>query len=119
VGSAGRILPQFHRSNVLRGIVVAPSVSTVFCPARVVAHDSYSGTVSLEGGYDPTLDGVLSALVLAATPATSTFSYHPSGGSGRAIAGSAYVASYRVDTPGDDTATWRSELAVAGTITDS
>jgi hypothetical protein len=80
---------------------------------------SYSGTVSLEGGYDPTLDGVLSALVLAATPATSTFSYHPSGGSGRAIAGSAYVASYRVDTPGDDTATWRSELAVAGTITDS
>lgn len=80
---------------------------------------SYSGTISLEGGYDPTLDGVLSALVLAATPATSTFAYKPSGASGRTIAGSAYVASYRVDTPGDDTATWRAELAVAGTITDS
>jgi hypothetical protein len=80
---------------------------------------AYSGTISLEGGYDPTLDGIMSALVLAATPATSTFAYHPSGGSGRTIGGSAYVASYRVDTPGDDTATWRSELAVAGTITDS
>jgi hypothetical protein len=44
---------------------------------------SYSGTISLEGGYDPTLDGIMSALVLATTPATSTFSYHPSGGSGR------------------------------------
>lgn len=80
---------------------------------------AYSGTISLEGGYDPTLDGILSALMLASTPATSTFSYQPSGGGGRTIGGSAYVASYRVDTPGDDTATWRAELAVAGTITDA
>ena len=80
---------------------------------------AYSGTVSLEGGWDPTIDGILSALVLAATPATSTFSFKPAGASGRTLAGNAYVASYRVDTPGDDTATWRSELAIAGTVTDS
>jgi hypothetical protein len=80
---------------------------------------AYSGTISLEGGYDPTLDGIMSALVLASTPTVSTFSYKPSGSGGRTIGGSAYVASFRVDTPGDDTATWRSELAVAGTITDS
>lgn len=79
---------------------------------------AYSGTISLEGGWDPTLDGIISALALAATPATSTFSHRPSGAGGRNISGSAYVASYRVDTPGDDTATWRAELAVAGTITD-
>jgi hypothetical protein len=80
---------------------------------------SYSGTISLEGGYDPALDAILSALVLAATPATSTFAYKPSGAAGRTIGGAAYVASFRVDTPGDDTATWRAELAVAGTITDA
>lgn len=80
---------------------------------------AYSGTISLEGGYDPALDSILSAAVLATTPTTSTFAYHPSGGSGRSIGGSAYVASFRVDTPGDDTATWRAELAVAGTITDA
>jgi hypothetical protein len=80
---------------------------------------AYSGTISLEGGWDPTLDGIMSALMLAATPATSTFSHQPAGAGGRTIAGSAYVASYRVDTPGDDIATWRSELAVAGTITDT
>lgn len=80
---------------------------------------AYSGTISLEGGWDPTLDGIMSGLVLAATPATSTFSHRPAGAGGRAIGGSAYVASYRVDTPGDDTSKWRAELAVAGTMTDA
>lgn len=82
---------------------------------------AYSGTISLEGGYDPTLDGIMSALMLAATPAASAFVYRPAGAGGgtRAISGNAYVASYRVDTPGDDTATWRSELAITGTITDA
>jgi len=81
----------------------------------------YAGTVSLEGGYDPALDAILAPLMLAATPATSTFAYRPSGSGGgtRAFSGSAYVASYRVDAPGDDTATWRSELAVVGTITNA
>ena len=82
---------------------------------------AYSGTISLEGGYDPTLDGILSAMMLAATPATQAFTFRPAGsGAGtRSLTGNCYVASFRVDTPGDDTATWRSELAVAGTITDA
>lgn len=80
---------------------------------------AYSGTVSLEGGYDPALDAVVSALMLAATPATSAWTHRPSGTGGRTISGNAFVASFRVDTPGDDTATWRAELAVAGVITDA
>lgn len=80
---------------------------------------AYSGTVSLEGGWDPTLDALLSGLMLATTPATSAFLHKPAGAGGRTIGGSAYVASYTVTTPGDDTATWAAELAVAGTITDS
>ncbi len=79
----------------------------------------YAGTISLEGGYDPALDAILSALVLAGTPATSAFSFKPTGAGGRTISGSCYVASFRVDAPGDDTSKWRSELAVAGTITDA
>jgi hypothetical protein len=79
----------------------------------------YSGTISLEGAYDPVLDAVLAPLMLATTPATSTFAHAPAGAGGLTLAGDAYVASYRVDTPGDDTATWRSELAVSGTITNS
>src|SRR5262252_2728092 len=77
----------------------------------------YAGTVSLEGGYDPALDAIMAPLMLATTPTTSTFTFRPagSGGGTRAFTGSAYVATYRVDTPGDDTAKWRSELAVVGT----
>lgn len=79
----------------------------------------YAGTISLAGGYDPTLDGVISTLLLAATPATSAFLFKPTGAGGRTIGGSAYVASFKVTTPGDDTAKWTAELAVAGTITDA
>lgn len=81
----------------------------------------YGGTISLEGGYDPALDAIMSGFILAATPALQTFTYRPSGsGAGtRAISGSCYVASFDVETPGDDTATWSAELAVVGTITDA
>ena len=81
----------------------------------------YAGTISLEGGYDPALDAIMSPLMFAATPATSTFTYRPagSGGGTRAFSGNAYVATYRVDAPGDDTATWRSTLAVVGTFTNA
>jgi hypothetical protein len=80
----------------------------------------YGGTISLEGGYDPALDGILSSMILAATPTLQSFSYRPAGsGAGtRAIGGSCYVSSFDVDTPGDDTSTWSAELAVVGTITD-
>ena len=79
----------------------------------------YAATVSLEGAYDPTLDGIMSAAILAAVPVVATIAYRPSGSGGgtRAFGGSAYVASYGVDTPGDDTATWSAELAVSGAVT--
>jgi len=81
----------------------------------------YSATISLEGGYDPVVDGILAGMMLAATPALQTFTYRPagSGGGTRTISGSGYLASYEVDTPGDDTATWTAEVAVVGTITDA
>jgi hypothetical protein len=79
----------------------------------------YAGTVSLAGGYDPALDAIMSALVLAVTPTLTTFAHKPTGAGGRTIGGSAYVASFKVTTPGDDTAKWTAELAVAGTITDA
>lgn len=81
----------------------------------------YGGTISLEGGYDPIVDGILSAMMFAATPALQAFVYRPSGSGGgtRSISGNSYVSSYEVDTPGDDTATWTVELAIVGTITDA
>ena len=79
----------------------------------------YSGTISLAGGYDPALDAIISPLLLAATPTLATWSHRPAGASFRNISGSAYVASFKVTTPGDDTAKWTAELAVVGTITDA
>lgn len=81
----------------------------------------YMGTISLEGGYDPALDAVISPLMLAAVPATVTFVHRPagSGGGTRAISCNVYVATFKVDTPGDDTAKWKSELAIVGTVTDA
>lgn len=81
----------------------------------------YGGTISLEGGYDPALDAIISAMMLAATPTLQAFVYRPSGsGAGtRAISGNCYVATFEVETPGDDTATWSAELAIAGTVTDA
>lgn len=77
----------------------------------------YAGTVSLEGGYDPALDNIMAPLMLATTPATQAFVYKPGGAAGTTLSGTGYIASYRVDAPGDDTAKWKSELAVVGTIT--
>lgn len=81
----------------------------------------YGGTISLEGGYDPVVDGILSAYMLAATPATLAFVYRPAGAGGgtRTISGNCYMSSYETDTPGDDTATWTSELAITGTVTNT
>jgi hypothetical protein len=88
--------------------------------AAVQSVGAYSGTISLEGVYETAIDAILAPLMLATTPATSTFAYRPAGtGAGRLFSGSAYVASYRVDAPGDDIATWRAELAVSGTITNA
>lgn len=81
----------------------------------------YGGTISLEGGYDPAVDAILSAMMLATTPASQAFIYRPAGsGAGtRSLSGNAYVSSYEIDTPGDDTATWSAELAIVGTVTDA
>jgi len=81
----------------------------------------YGGTISLEGGYDPALDAVLSPMMLAATPALQAVVYRPAGsGAGtRSISCNVYVSSYEIDTPGDDTATWTAELAIVGTVTDA
>jgi hypothetical protein len=79
----------------------------------------YAGTISLELGYDATVDAIIAPLFLASSPTTSTFSHQPSGTGGgtRAIAGNALVATYRVDTSGSDTAGIRVTLAVVGTVT--
>lgn len=81
----------------------------------------YAGTISVECAYDPALDAIISPLFLASTPASSTFSHQPSGtgGANRNIAGSALVASYRVDGGGSDVATLRFTLAIVGTVTNS
>lgn len=81
----------------------------------------YGGTISIEGGYDAALDAILSAMMFATTPASQAFVYRPagSGGGTRSLSGNCYVSSYEIDTPGDDTATWTSELAIVGTITDA
>ena len=81
----------------------------------------YSGTINVEAAYDAALDAILSPIFLAATPTSSTFSHQPSGSGGgtRTIAGSALMATYRVDTSGSDTAGIRFTLAIVGTVTDS
>lgn len=87
--------------------------------SRVVG--PYMATINLEGAYDPALDAIIAPLFLAATPASSTFDFEPSGtgGSNRSFTGSALVASYRVDASGSDVATWRASLAVVGTVTNA
>lgn len=81
----------------------------------------YGGTISVEGGYDPVVDAVLSAMMLATTPALQAFVYRPAGAGGgtRTLSGNCYVATYEVDTPGDDTATWTMDLPIVGTVTDA
>jgi len=79
----------------------------------------YMGTVALDGGYDPALDAIIAPLMLATTPALVTFTHRPAGAAGRGISGSAFVAVYKVETQGDDTAKWTSELAIVGAITDA
>lgn len=76
----------------------------------------YSATISLEGFFDPALDAALAPLLLAATPVAHAFIYIPQG-TGDTFGGSGFLASYRVDTPADDSAKWRAEIAVSTAIT--
>lgn len=89
--------------------------------AKATLPGPYGYTISLEGGYDPVVDGILSAMMLAATPVVQAWIYRPagSGGGTRSMTGNVYVSTYEVHTPGDDTATWTAELAGVGTMTDS
>lgn len=81
----------------------------------------YSGTISVECGYDKVLDAIIAPLFLAAVPTTSTFDHEPSGtgGSNRSVTGSALVASLRYDTSGSDTSGLRFTLAIVGTVTNA
>lgn len=74
-----------------------------------------STTISLEGFFDPTLDALLAAAMFAATPAVHTFSYVVQG-TGDTFTGSGYLASYKIDTPGDDSAKWTAEIAVSTAV---
>lgn len=76
----------------------------------------YSATISIEGFFDSAVDGALAPLMLATVPTTHTFSYVPQG-TGTTYSGAGYLATYKVDTPGDDTGKWNAEIAVAGTVT--
>ena len=81
----------------------------------------YSGTATLKGANDPLLEAIIAPLALASPKVLKSFVYRVNGaGVGtRAISCNVYVASYRPSTPGDNFATWTSDLAISGTITDS
>lgn len=82
---------------------------------------NYSGSATLKGANDPALEAIIAPLALASPKVLKTFVYRPngSGGSTRAVACNVYVASFRLSSPGDNFATWTSDLAISGTITDS
>lgn len=86
-------------------------------PARLVG--STVTTIDLEGYYDPTVDEIFEGAISDATPVTRSFEYGPAGNAtgARIYTGEAYVASYELSTPGDDTATWTATLAVDGAVT--
>ena len=85
--------------------------------SRLIAGAAVS--ISLEGYWDPTLDEIFEAAMSEATPATRSVSYWPAGNAtgARVYTGEAYVASYEVETPGDDAASWSAELVVSGAWT--
>lgn len=81
----------------------------------------YKSTIKVEGWYDPTIDAVLGAAIVAATPATKTWEYAPAGtASGLPkYTGEAYLMNYEPDTDAEDAAEWSIELVVDGAITRS
>lgn len=79
----------------------------------------YGVTVTIEGAYDPVVDAALSPMLFTNPPPLEAVTFRPTGSAGRTLSGSGYLASFRVDTPGDDTAKWRAEVAIAGTVTDA
>jgi hypothetical protein len=85
--------------------------------SRVVG--PYMSTLSVEFGYDPALDAILSPIFLASTPTSSTFSFQPagSGGGTHTFSGSALMATYRTDASGSDVAKISATFAVVGTVT--
>jgi len=85
--------------------------------SRVVG--PYMSTLSVEFGYDPALDAILSPIFLASTPTASTFSFQPagSGGGTHTFSGSALMATYRTDASGSDVAKISATFAVVGTVT--
>ncbi len=82
---------------------------------------NYSGSATMKGAHDTALEAILAPLALASPKVLKTFAYKPHGtGVGnRTISCNVYVATFRTSSPGDNFATWTSDLAISGTITDS
>ncbi len=82
---------------------------------------NYSGTATMKGANDPSLEAILAPLALASPKVLKSFVFRPTGtGVGsRSVSCNVYVASFRRSSPGDNFATWTSDLAISGTITNT
>lgn len=79
-------------------------------------------TVSLSGRFDPTIDALISGVIVAqenGTLPTASFAFGPAGSAASAIkySGEALVTSYDISTPVGDVITFTAELQVTGPVT--
>jgi hypothetical protein len=85
--------------------------------ARLVG--TVTSTYTLEGFYDPTVNVMFTLAVAAASPVTRSIEYGPAGsttGLPRQQA-EVYIASYEVESDGENPNTWSAELVVDGAVT--
>jgi hypothetical protein len=109
-------------SNVLTNVGFPASIETAETSAFGSTSKSYivglvDHTISIEGGYDATVDGYLAGLVGFAT--ARVFEFGPQGGTAGKVkyTGSCFLTKYEISNPLDDKATFSAEFQVTGDVT--
>ena len=122
LGSAGTETTLVDLSGFLNSVSFPESVDTG--ETTVFGDDSMTyvvglkdSTISIEGRFDPTPDAQIAGALGNATPLD--FEYGPAGTAtgNPQYTGSAFVTSYEISSPVDDTVTFTAELQVTGDVT--
>lgn len=116
-GGVSRDISAYIRSASLPRSIDTAETTVLGLTAKTYIPGLHDATISIEGIWDPTVDGYLDGIAGFAT--ARTWEYHPQGTASGTIkySGSCIETSYETSDPVDDVGTFTAEFQVTGVVT--